>query len=99
MSLGAWKNFDELEESLTLVELTELDKSIAQTEWRLQRVIAATVGAELPDPYGEASITVDDVRRRAMGDDPDHNDIVGLQGEIAAQEGFGLGLGLGYEVQ
>jgi hypothetical protein len=98
-SVGAWKNFDELEESLTLSELMEIDKAISMSEWRLNRVIAGTVGVELPDPSGGVAKTIDDVRRQALGDDPEHNDIVGLQGKLAEEQGFGVGLGLGYEVE
>ena len=40
----------------------------------------------------------DDVKRRALGITADRDDVLSLQGDMAASSGFGIGLGLGYEV-
>ena len=40
--------------------------------------------------------TFEDIQRRALGIKASGDDIVSLQGSIAAQAGFGIGAGLGY---
>ena len=40
--------------------------------------------------------TFDDVKRKALGIEASGDDIVSLQGSLAAQAGFGIGAGLGY---
>ena len=103
MTLGAWTNYEQLEDSLTLEELVELDKAVARRDWKLQRTIGMSVGAELPeDPFdSEETVTVQDVMDRALGKisgvEDIYNDIADVRGIAADQMGFGIGLGLGYE--
>lgn len=103
MTLGVWLNYEQLEESLTIDELVELDKSIVRRDWKTQRMIGISVGAELPeDPYGsDEEVTLQDVMDRALGKvsgiDDSYNDIADVRGIAADQMGFGIGLGLGYE--
>ena len=40
--------------------------------------------------------TFEDIQRRALGINASADDVVGLQGPLAAQAGFGIGAGLGY---
>jgi hypothetical protein len=40
--------------------------------------------------------TFEDIQRRALGITASADDVVGLQGPLAAQAGFGIGAGLGY---
>jgi hypothetical protein len=40
--------------------------------------------------------TFEDIQRKALGIKASGDDIVSLQGSIAAQAGFGIGAGLGY---
>lgn len=99
MTTGAWKNYYDLEESLTLVELMEIYKAMVLRDWSTQRVIAAVQGVDLPSPFDDSSgaRTVDDVRKQALSGLDKYNDIADVKGAVAAQEGFGIGLGLGYE--
>jgi len=106
MTIGAWLNYEQLEETLTLSELVELDMSITRRDWKLQRMIGASAGADLPeDPYGdeENEVTSSDILDRALGKlsgvDDIYNDIADVRGIGAQQAGFGIGLGLGYEVE
>ena len=46
---GAWKNFHDLEESLSLDELVELYECSIERQNRLIKVIAAAMGAEIED--------------------------------------------------
>ena len=103
MTLGAWLNYEQLEESLTIDELVELDKAVVRRDWKLQRMIGLSVGAELPeDPLEDSTeVTAEDVMERALGKvsgiDDSYNDIVDVRGALATQQGFGIGFGLGYE--
>lgn len=69
--------------------------AIYKQERRGQRFAAALKGVDL-DAQTDTGTTFEDVRRRAVGDDPDLNDIVNLRGRDADREGFGIGAGLGY---
>ena len=48
------------------------------------------------DEKEEQGPTFEDIRLRAMGIEATSDDVVSLQGQIAAEGGFGVGLGLGY---
>lgn len=47
MSFGAWKHIGDLEDSLTLTELFELYQNALEKEARMQKVIAAALGADV----------------------------------------------------
>lgn len=61
--------------------------------------LAAIQGIDIDDKSDQRS--GDEVIRRARikaaGGNPDSGDIINLSGELARQEGFGIGMGLGYE--
>jgi hypothetical protein len=46
---GAWLNFVQLEDSLTLDELLELYSGSLKRQSRLMKTMAAAMGAEVPD--------------------------------------------------
>ncbi len=52
--VGAWKNFDTLEKSLTLMELIELYDAAKDRQQRMMKTIAAAFGAEFDDEDDEA---------------------------------------------
>ena len=52
---GAWKNFDDLEDSLTLEELLELYDSASERQIRIAKVIAGSMGAEFDEPESSSS--------------------------------------------
>jgi hypothetical protein len=63
-----------------------------------KRFLAAMQGVDLEaDSTGESK-SFNDIRREALGDDPETNDIASLSGSLAREEGFGIGMGLGYEI-
>ena len=76
--LGRWKNYEDLEESLTLEELTLTVESIRDKEKRHNEFMAAINNIELEEPTA-------------------NEDILNLSGYKAQKEGFGIGMGLGYE--
>jgi hypothetical protein len=63
-----------------------------------KRFLAAMQGVDLDADSNGESKSFDDVRREALGDDPETNDIASLSGSLAREEGFGIGMGLGYEI-
>ena len=97
--LGNWKNYQELEENLSVPELMATLEAYREKLKSDRIFMAALQGVDLDKSSGEK--TGEDVIRRARikaaGGDPDTGDIVNISGELAKQEGFGIGMGLGYE--
>ena len=81
--MGHWKNYDELEESLCFEELVATINSLREKEMRDRRFLAALQGVDLEDDSPSSKPSAE-------------NDIVNLNGYLAAQEGFGIDMGLGY---
>ena len=78
--LGRWKNYEDLEASLTIDELIATINALREKEDRDRKFLAAINGIDLDEEATPA---------------PD-GDITDLRGFQAQQEGFGIGLGLGY---
>lgn len=85
-----------MEESLTLEELLATVEGLRDSQMNLIRAIFGAQGVDI-DSDKEDSLTVEDIRLRAMG--LKDNDIASQTGALAEQEGFGIGFGLGYEVE
>ena len=96
--LGNWKNFDELEQSLSMVELTEIISSKRDLDYQEKKFLAAIQGVELEGDESPQK-KWEDMKARVFskGKATDSNDILALQGENARKAGFGIGLGLEYE--
>ena len=94
--LGHWKNYEELEENLSMPELIQTLKAIKKSELEERKFLAALQGKDLGDEQEEQGKTFDDIRRKALGIDSSADDITSLRGEFAAEAGFGIGMGLGY---
>ena len=58
--------------------------------------LASLQGVDLREEQEQEVKSFDDVRRKALGINASGDDIVSLQGPFAAEEGFGIGMGLGY---
>lgn len=68
-----------------------------QEKERQERIFLASLqGVDLKDDQENKGPTFEDVRLRALGINANTDDVVSLQGQIAAEQGFGIGLGLGY---
>jgi hypothetical protein len=94
--LGNWKNYEELEDSLSMPELIQTFKSMQKTEEEKRKFLAMLQGVDLNDSSEEDSPSFDDVRRKALGIEASGDDVVSLQGQFASEAGFGIGAGLGY---
>jgi len=78
-------------------ELIQTLKAISKKETENRKFTASLKGINLEnDEEKENSSTFEDVRRRALGIQASGDDVVSLQGELAAESGFGIGAGLGY---
>ena len=86
--MGRWKNFEELEESLSLVELDFIIKHKREDQHNKDRLIAALQGVDL-DKGREQSVEerVEKVKRRAA------IKLAGGEKELERQEFADLGFG------
>ena len=78
-------------------ELIQTLKAISKKETESRKFTASLKGINLEDnEEKENGSTFEDIRRKAMGINTSSDDVVSLQGELAAEAGFGIGAGLGY---
>jgi hypothetical protein len=94
--LGNWKNYEELENSLSMPELIQTFKSMQKSESEKRKFLASIQGIDMGQEENENSTTFEDIQRRALGIETSADDVVSLQGSFASQAGFGIGAGLGY---
>lgn len=78
--IGHWKNFDELESSLSMEELLALIESLRKKDMEDKKFLAAIQGVDLDSEE----------------DTKFESDIADLKGYNAQQEGFGINEGLGH---
>jgi hypothetical protein len=78
-------------------ELVQTITAINEKEHNQRRFAASLKGIQLDDDVEEKKgSTFEDIQRRALGINTSADDVVGLQGPLANQAGFGIGAGLGY---
>jgi hypothetical protein len=99
--LGIWKDYRDLEESLSMPELIATLSSRRELEYQEKKFLAAIQGVDLDAQSGESKGQQewDDMKARvfSQGKAKDGNDILALQGQNARSAGFGIGYGLDYE--
>ena len=98
--LGIWKDYEELEMSLSLPELMSTLNSKRDADYNEKKFFAAIQGVDLDEQSGrkeEDPWQAMKARVFSGGATSDPNDITALQGANAAKAGFGIGNGLGYE--
>jgi hypothetical protein len=102
--LGIWKNFDELESSISIEELMQILSITRDLDYEEKKFSAALQGIDLDSQTGKGDGKVrgqkewDDLKARVFsrGATSDSNDVLALQGQNARRAGFGIGMGLGY---
>ena len=78
-------------------ELLQTIESMQEKERQDKIFLASLQGVDLRDNQEEnKGPTFEDIRLRAMGIEATTDDVVSLQGQMAAEAGFGIGAGLGY---
>lgn len=98
--LGIWKDYEDLETSLSMPELSATLESKRMSDYNDKKFHAAIQGVDIennnskpePDAWERMKTRV---LTNGATDDP--NDILALQGEAATKAGFGIGEGLSYE--
>jgi hypothetical protein len=98
--LGIWKDYQELEESLSMPELMITLSSKRELDYEEKKFLAAIQGVDLdgatnPD---KGQKEWEDMKARVFskGATSDSNDVLSLQGQNAKKMGFGIGMGLDY---
>jgi hypothetical protein len=99
--LGIWKDYKELEESLSMPELMATLSSRRELDYEEKKFLAAIQGVDL-DKGSDSSRGQkewEDMKARifSKGKTSDSKDILALQGQNAKKVGFGIGMGLEYE--
>ena len=99
--LGIWKDYRELEESLSMPELIATLSSRRDLDYQEKKFLAAIQGVDLDAQSGESKGQKEweDMKARVFSKNKtnDSNDILALQGINAQKAGFGIGQGLDYE--
>lgn len=98
--LGIWKDYNELETSLSMPELMLTLKVRKETDYDDKKFFAAIQGVDLDSATNSerGQKEWEDMKARVFskGATNDSNDILALQGINAQKAGFGIGLGLDY---
>ena len=99
--LGIYKDYDELEKSLSMPELMSTLEVMRDLDYQEKKFLAAMQGVDLDKESGKdkGQKEWEDMKARVFsgGQTEDANDVLSLQGPKAKQLGFGIGLGLDYE--
>lgn len=68
-----------------------------QKDEKEKRIFLASLqGVDIRDEQEQKGPTFEDIRLRSLGIETTGDDVVSLQGPLAAEAGFGIGAGLGY---
>ena len=96
--LGIWKDYQELEESISMPELMATLSSNRDLDYQEKKFLAAIQGVDL-DKNSNRQNEWENLKARVFskGKTSDGNDVLSLQGPNAVKAGFGIGMGLDYE--
>jgi hypothetical protein len=96
--IGIWKDYEELESSMSMPELTATIKIKRELDYTDKKFAAAMQGVDLDKNSGNQNAW-EDMKARVFskGAATSGNDILALQGRNAEKAGFGIGMGLDYE--
>jgi len=99
--LGIYKDYDELERSLSMPELMSTLEVMRDLDYQEKKFLAAMQGVDLDKESGKdrGQKEWEDMKARVFskGQADNSDDVLSLQGPKAKQLGFGIGLGLDYE--
>lgn len=98
--LGIWKDYEELELSLSMPELSTTLEAKRDLDYQEKKFFAAIQGVDLDKNSGQSEQNKwEEMKAKVFsgGKAKDSNDILALQGVNAQKAGFGIGMGLGYE--
>jgi hypothetical protein len=98
--LGIWKDYEELETSLSMAELTATLNISRDLDYQGKKFMAAMQGVDLDKQSGKSGANAwEEMKARVFsgGASSNPNDVLSLQGMNAQKAGFGIGMGLSYE--
>lgn len=98
--LGIWKDYEELEESLSMPELMVTLSSKRELDYDEKKFMAAIQGVDLDNQSGKGKQDEWEAMKARVfsgGKTEDPNDIKSYQGVKAQRAGFGLGMGIDFE--
>jgi hypothetical protein len=97
--IGQWKDYEDLEISLSMPELIATLESKRDLEHQKNKFLAAIQGINLDENNGKGQQEWESMKARVFsgGATSDGNDVLSLQGPKAKKLGFGIGMGLDYE--
>jgi len=97
--LGIWKDYEDLETSLSMPELTSVLSAKREDDYNHKKFLAAIQGVDLDKQSGKSQNAWEDMKARVFsgGKAKSANDIVSMQGINPQKAGFGIGMGLDYE--
>lgn len=97
--LGIWKDYEELETSLSMPELVATLSSKRELDYDEKKFLAAIQGVDLDKQSGKGQDEWEQMKARVFsgGKTNDPNDIASFQGVKAQQAGFGVGMGIDFE--
>ena len=96
--LGIWKDYEELEQSMSMPELTATLKIKRELDYQNKKFLAAMQGVDLDKASGKEDAWQEmKARVFSRGKAANSKDVLALQGANAQKAGFGIGLGLDYE--
>ena len=96
--LGIWKDYEELESSISMPELVLTLTSKRDMDYQEKKFLASLKGIDL-DKNTQKNNAWEEMKARVFsgGGTSDPNDVLALQGQAAAKAGFGIGMGLDYK--
>jgi hypothetical protein len=97
--LGIWKDYQELEISLSMPELLATLEVSRELDYSEKKFLAAIQGVDIEQDSKKGQQEWEDMKARVFskGQTSDADDVLSLQGPKAKQLGFGIGMGLDYE--
>jgi hypothetical protein len=97
--LGIWKNYDEMESSISMPELLATLSSKRELDYQEKKFLAAIQGVDLDGEKQKGQDAWEKMKAKVFsgGATNDPDDVLSLQGANAAKAGFGIGMGLSYE--
>jgi hypothetical protein len=95
--LGIWKDYEELEASLSMAELSETLNAKREADYADKKFMAAIQGVDIDANKEKEENAWEKLKNRVFNGGGDPNDVTSLKGQKAAKAGFGIGMGLSYE--
>lgn len=95
--LGIWKDYNELESSMSMPELTSTLEAKRNMEYQERKFLAAMQGVDLDKETNKEEDPWTKLKNKVFNQGRDDRDILTFQGDKARRAGFGIGMGLDYE--